>query len=119
MDKHLDNSVTDSHAFLKGRAKLEALKIENPCLRLSTASNVLKESITANERTTQGLKAPEKAFMELSVYIKRHGQPRPEDVKTVHFKGKDIVGVDVQKEEDAAQHSLLCDLCAFLCAIFQ
>lgn len=103
MDRALDKDINLGHEFLQSRHKLEQLKIENPGLRISAGSNMLKEQILATEQTKQGLRAPKKQFMELSVYRERHGEPSPGMVKTIVFRGKKLTGVDVQRREDVAK----------------
>ena len=38
--------------------------------------------------------------MALDTYRKKWGEPSPEMVKTITFRGQRIQGVDVQKEDD-------------------
>ena len=61
------------------------------------------------ETESTGVKAPKKSFMRIDVYRKKFGEPAPNEVKWITFRGQRIQGVDVQKEEDASCHG--CEKC--------
>ena len=100
LDKSLDADPGLSHEFLQKTEQLLRLKHENPNVRLK---DQLKETVAVNEAETCGIRAPKKSFMMLSEYEKRHGKARPEQVKTIVWKGERIQGVDVQRAEDATR----------------
>ena len=101
MDKQLDQDAGKSHEFISKVEALAKMKSDNPLLRLSAGSQ-LREEITMMEAETMGLKAPKKSFMALDVYRKKWGEPSPEMIKVISFRGQRIQGVDVQKEDDAS-----------------
>lgn len=99
MDKQLDQDAGKSHEFISKVEALAKMKAENPLLRLSAGSQ-LREEIAMTESETMGVRAPKKSFMALDAYKKKWGEPSPDMVKTITFRGQKIQGVDIQKEED-------------------
>lgn len=99
MDKQLDQDAGKSHEFISKVEALAKMKAENPQLRLG-AGHSLREEIAMTEAESMGIRAPKKSFMALDTYRKKWGEPSPEMVKTITFRGQRIQGVDVQKEED-------------------
>eukprot|EP00435_Cladocopium_sp_Y103_P072788 s728_g41.t1 len=93
MDRHLDGDPIANLEFLTSQEKLTKKKIENPSLRLTPG--ILREKVEVSEGSTQGVKAPKNAFMELSQYRKKYGEPDPDSLKFITWKGRRIQGVDV------------------------
>lgn len=75
-------------------------KIEAPASRVTDKRNPLKETVTIEEETSTGLKAPKAKFMELSRYRSKFGEPAPELVKSNVYNGVTVQGVDIIDEEE-------------------
>lgn len=101
VDKNLDADPGQNHQFLQAAEKLVRLKEANPKIRLSAATP-LRETVLVSEEEKVGLKAPKRAFLELSQYEKRYGPAPAGKVKTITWKGQSISGVDIVREEDAS-----------------
>ena len=100
-DKQLDAKPEKSHEFLSKRERLLDMKKADPASRVTAALDLFgaEERVTVSETQRQGLKGPKTKFMELSVFVRKFGQPAAERVKTELFKGKQITGVDVINSE--------------------
>lgn len=101
-DKQLDAKPEKSHEFLSKRERLVEMKKSDPSSRVTASVNIFgaEESITMAETQRHGLQGPKTKFMEISVFVRKFGQPAPERIKTKLFKGKQITGVDIIDSED-------------------
>ena len=98
VDRELDKSTSENHDFLKNREQLVDMKIENPALRLTNKNNPFSqptETFKTHEKETFGIIGPKTKFLHLDAYERRWGKPPPEKIKTIKYKGQNIVGVDI------------------------
>ena len=73
------------------------MKIQNPKMKFRVEMNIgCLETITTNEKSTQGLKANKSFFVELEAYRAEYGEPEPHQVTTDYLPcGTKVYGVNV------------------------